>query len=52
MGNKDEIRVGDKIKGFVLRYISPVLAFGTECRYLTNDFCYCFADQTKSLTRK
>ena len=25
----------------LLRYISPVLAFGTERRYLTKDFCYC-----------
>ena len=25
----------------VLRYISPVLAFGTERRYLTKEFCYC-----------
>ena len=24
----------------LLRYISPVLAFGTERRYLTKDFCY------------
>ena len=24
----------------LLRYISPVLVFGTECRYLTKDFCY------------
>ena len=25
---------------YVLRYISPVLAFGTERRYLTIRFCY------------
>ena len=24
----------------LLRYISPVLAFGTERRYLTKEFCY------------
>ena len=25
----------------LLRYISPVLTFGTERRYLTKVFCYC-----------
>ena len=24
----------------MLRYILPVLVFGTECRYLTKVFCY------------
>ena len=28
------------ISGVLLRYISPVLAFGTEHRYLTKEFCY------------
>ena len=36
----------------LLRYISPVLAFGTERRYLTKVFLLSFADRTESLTRK
>ena len=32
----------------LLRYISPVLVFGTEHRYLTNSFCYYFADHIES----
>ena len=36
----------------LLRYILPVLVFGTERRYFNKGFLLLFADRTESLTRK